>query len=145
MGKFVRRNRAAVAASVLIALTLLATLGYAEWRQEQAIREGQRALQMQTFLYRLFKLANSNYTGKPAATVPEFLQLGAKILPDYIQDPADLRQAQLSLAESMFDNGELDNAQKVFTQTIASAKSSGDFQAEAEAEAFSGNIAYMQG
>jgi serine/threonine protein kinase/tetratricopeptide (TPR) repeat protein len=145
VSKFIRRNRAAVAAIILIALTLLATLGYAEWRQEQALREGQRALRMQTFLYRLFKLANSNYTGKPAATVPEFLQLGAKILPDYIQDPADLRQAQLSLAESMFDNGELDNAQKVFTETIASAKTAGDIQAEAEAEAFSGNIAYMQG
>jgi tetratricopeptide (TPR) repeat protein len=68
-----------------------------------------------------------------------------KTLPDYIKDPADLRQAQMSLAESMYENGELDDAQRVFTQTIGAAKDAGDVGAEAEAEAFSGNIAYSQG
>lgn len=144
-GKFVRRNRASVTAGALAIVTLLAVLGYAEWREQQALREGQRALRMQTFMYRLFKLANSDYTGKPAATVPEFLKLGVKMLPDYIKDPADLREAQMSLAESMYENGDLDDAQQVFTQTIASAKSANDFAAEAESEAFSGNIAYLEG
>ncbi len=144
-GKFVRRNRIAAAATAVAAIALLAALAYAEWRQEQALREGQRALHMQTFMYSLFKLANSNYTGKPAATVPEFLQLGVKMLPDYIKNPGDLRAAQLSLAESMYENGDLDSAQKVFTQTIASAKTASDIPAEAESEAFSGNIAYLQG
>jgi len=37
------------------------------------------------------------------------------------------------------------NAQKVFSDVIASAKTAGDVGAEAEAEAFSGNIAYQQG
>jgi hypothetical protein len=46
------------------AMALVASVAYAGWRQEQAVREGQRALRMQTFMYRLFKLANSNYTGK---------------------------------------------------------------------------------
>jgi len=100
---------------------------------------------MQSFMYRLFKLANSNYTGKPAATVPEFLQLGVRMLPDYIKDPADLRRARMGLAESMYENGDLDGAQKVFTGAIASAKAAGDTAAEAEAEAFSGNIAWLQG
>ncbi len=145
LGKFVRRNRGAVGASVIIVTVLLASLAYAAWRQHQAVREGQRALRMQTFMYRLFKLANSNYTGKPAATVPEFLKLGVRMLPDYIKDPADLREAQMGLAESMYENGDLDSADKVFTQTIASAKAAGDAGAEAEAEAFSGNIAYLQG
>jgi eukaryotic-like serine/threonine-protein kinase len=144
-GKFVRRNRITVAASAFALLALVAALAYAAWRQEQALREGQRAVRMQTFMYRLFRLANSNYTGKPAATVPEFLELGVKMLPDYIKDPADLRAAQMSLAESMFDNGDLDSAQKVFVQTIASAKDANDIAAEAESEAFSGNIAYAQG
>jgi serine/threonine-protein kinase len=144
-GKFVRRNRASVTAGALAIVTLLAVLGYAEWREQQALREGQRALRMQTFMYRLFKLANSDYTGKPAATVPEFLKLGVKMLPDYIKDPADLREAQMSLAESMYENGDLDDAQQVFTQTIASAKSANDVAAEAESEAFSGNIAYLEG
>ena len=145
LGKYVRRHRAGVAATVLVHIVVLASLAYGEWRQRQALREGQRALHMQTFMYRLFKLANSNYTGKPAATVPEFLELGVKMLPDYIKDPSDLREAQMGLAESMYENGDLDSAQKVLTQTIASAKVAKDVPAEAESEAFSGNIAYLQG
>ena len=145
VSKFIRRNRGAVAATIVVALALISSLGYAEWRQRQALHEGQRALRMQTFLYRLFKLANSNYLGKPAATVPEFLELGVKVLPEYIKDPADLREAQLSLAESMFDNGDMASAQKVFTQVIPGAKTAGDTNALAEAEAFSGNIAFLLG
>jgi len=145
MAKFVRRNRSAVIAGGIAALLLMASLAYAAWKQEQALREGQRALRMQTFMYRLFKLANSNYTGKPAATVPEFLELGVKILPQYISDPVDLRQAQLGLAESMYENDDLDRAQKVFLQVKASAEAANDIAAEAEAEAFAGNISFLQG
>jgi tetratricopeptide (TPR) repeat protein len=145
IGKFVRRNRASVAVTGLIALALVGSLTYAAWRQHQAVEEGRRAVRMQTFLYRLFYLANANYTGKPTVSVPEFLELGVKLLPEYIKDPGDLRAAQMSLAESMFENGDLGNAQKVFTQIIASAKAAGDIESEAEAEATSGGIAYMQG
>jgi len=143
--KFVRRNRGTVVTSLLITVILLASLSYGAWRQEQALREGQRALRMQNFMYRLLYLANSNFTGKPTVTVPEFLQLGVKLLPDYIKDPADLRKAQISLAESMYENGDLDNAQKVLTQTIASAKAAGDIEAEAESESTLGDLAYTQG
>jgi len=145
VGKFVRRNRSVVAAATLAVLALLSTVAYAGWRQEQAVREGQRALRMQTFMYRLFKLANSSYTGKQEFTVPEFLEMGVKLLPNYIKNPADLREAQMSLAESMYENGDLDSAQGVFGQIIASAKAAGDVGAEAEAEAFSGDIAYQKG
>lgn len=145
IGKFVRRNLGSVAAMGLVTLGLIASLTYAVRRQEQALTEARRAMEMQTFMYRLFKLANSNYTGKPAATVPEFLALGVRMLPDYIKNPADLRQGQLGLAESMYENGDLDGAQKVFTQVAAQAKRASDVPAEAESEAFSGNIAYLQG
>jgi serine/threonine-protein kinase len=145
LGKFVRRNRSAVAATAIVLAALIATMAYAGWRQEQAVREGQRALRMQTFLYRLLNLANTAFTGKQTVTVPEFLKLGVRLLPDYIKDPADLRAAQISLAESMYENGDLDEAQKVFTQTIATAKAAGDIEAEAESESTSGEIAYLQG
>jgi serine/threonine-protein kinase len=145
VSKFVRRNRASVAWLTLVLIALVASVGYAAWRQQQAINAGRRAMQMQAFMYRLFKLANSNYTGKPAATVPEFLALGARILPDYIKNPADLRQAQLGLAESMYETGDLDSAQKLFTQVAAEAKAENDIAAQAESEAFSGNIHYLNG
>jgi serine/threonine protein kinase len=144
-GKFVRRNRRSVAAAVVVSLLLVGSLGYALWRQQQALREAQRAERMQTFMHQLFRLANSNYTGKPAVTVPEFLQLGVKILPDYIRNPGDLLQAKVALAESMFDNGDLNDAETIFQQTAATARSMADVDAEAESEAFVGHIRFLHG
>jgi eukaryotic-like serine/threonine-protein kinase len=145
LGKYVRRHRLGVTAGVLIALMVLATLLYAGWRQEQAVREGQRALAMQSFVYRLFKVANAKYTGKPAATVPEFLQLGARLVSQFIKDPYDLRRAQLGLAESMLENDDLAAARSLFKDVSASARVAGDVSALVEAEAFGGNAAYLQG
>ena len=70
-------------------LVLFASFIYALERQQQALREAQRAERMQTFMHQLFRLANSNYTGKPAATVPEFLQLGVKTLPEVLDESLD--------------------------------------------------------
>jgi serine/threonine-protein kinase len=145
IGKYVRRKRKLVFAVLAFLVVLVASLAYAGWRQEQAVLEGQRAVRMQTFLYRLLYLANSNYTGKPNFTVPDFLELGVKLLPDYIKDPADLRKAQMSLAESMYENNDLDGAARVFTQVIASAKAAGDYDTEAESEATAGEVAYLRG
>jgi serine/threonine protein kinase len=145
VGKYVRRKRKAVIAASIVLVLILASLGYAEWRQRQAILEGQRALRMQTFLYRLLYLANSNYTGKPTFTVPDFLNLGVKLLPNYIHDPADLRKAQMSLAESMYENNDLDGAATVFAEVIPSAIAANDYDVEAESEATAGEVAYLQG
>jgi serine/threonine-protein kinase len=145
LGKFVRRNRKVVILTNLLALAVLSSLGYAAWRQQQALRDAQRAVRMQTFMYRMFKLANPNYTGKPAATVPEFLAMGVKMLPEYIKEPGDLRQAQLGLAESMYESGDWEGALKVFRQVAVGAKASGDVAAQAQAEAYAGNIDYLQG
>ena len=71
--------------------------------------------------------------------------MGVKMLPDYIRDPADLLQAKIALAESMFDNGDLDDAKTIFEQTAAAARSMGNADAEAESEAFAGHIAFSQG
>jgi serine/threonine-protein kinase len=145
VGKFVRRNRKAVAGASLLLVLLLCSVGYAAWQQERALEEARRAVRMQNFLYKLFRLANSNYTGKRSTTVPEFLQLGVRMLPQYISNPADLRTAQMSLAESMLENEDLDGARPVFEQTVESARAAGDTNAQAESEAFLGQIAYLQG
>ena len=145
LGKFVRRNRIAVSVSATGLLLLVMAIGFAGWRQQQAIREGRRAEQMQTFLYRLLYVANANYSGKPSFSVPDFLDLGAQLVPNYVTDPADLRRAQLGLADSMFENDDTDGAQKVFGQVIDSARRAGDFNSEAEAEAPAGYIAYEKG
>jgi eukaryotic-like serine/threonine-protein kinase len=145
VGKYVRRKRKAVIAASIVLVLILASLTYAEWRQRQAVLEGQRALRMQTFLYRLLYLANSNYTGKPTFTVAEFLESGVKLLPNYIKNPADLRKAQMSLAESMYENNDLDGAARVFAEVIPSAAAAEDYDVEAESEATAGDVAYLQG
>lgn len=106
IGKFVRRNRASAAATLLVTVALLGSLGYAAWRQQQALQEGRRAERMQTFMYALFSIAQSNYIGKPTMSVNDFLMLGVKTLPLYIHDPVDLRTAQLSLAKSLLHNSD---------------------------------------
>ena len=83
--------------------------------------------------------------GKPSATVPEFLALGVKVLPDFIKDPADLRAAQLSLAESMFENSDYPDAQAAFVTVVESAKAARDIPIEAEAEGYAGITAYYLG
>ncbi len=145
LSKFVRRNRITVLATTFAFLALAGTAGYAAWRQQQAVREGERALQMQSFMYRLFRIANTYYTGKPTATVGDFLQLGVRVLPQFVSNPKDLRAAQLSLAESMYDNSDYKGAQAVLRQVVTSAKAAGDLPAEAEAEAYAGDIEYTIG
>ena len=145
MAKFIRRNRGRLSAAAVLLLATLASFGYAWHQQRQALAEGQRALRMQTFLYRLFQSANSNITGKPATTLTEFLQLGIKFLPEYIKNPADLREARLGLAGSMFQNRDLDNARAIFQQVVREAQAARDLPAEAEATAYLCSIAYNKG
>lgn len=134
LGKFIRRNRFSVSLGVLAVLALAACLCYAAWRQHQAVREARRALQMQTFMVTLFELANPNHTGKPLTTVPELLDLGMKVVPTMIQDPADRRAAQLSLVESMSSGGDYKEAEGYLTQLVADANTAGDLPVEAIAE-----------
>lgn len=145
VGKFVRRHRVGVLLTALTCLLLIATGLFSLERERAAIRERDRAENMQNFLYRLFRLANSGATGKPAATVPEFLELGMRVLPDYIKNPADQREARLSLAESMYENGDMAGAHKAFVQVVQSAHQAADSNAEAEAEAFAGISASQLG
>jgi serine/threonine protein kinase/tetratricopeptide (TPR) repeat protein len=145
LGKFVRRNRTLVGTASVLLFCLLGVSGYAAWRQEQAYREGQRALQMQTFMDSLFRLANSKYTGRPVATIPEYLRLGVTVLPTFIQDSQDRRIAQLSLAESMYLNGDTKDALPVFYEVIASARAVRDTNSVVEAESYAGDITNDQG
>ena len=87
-------------------------------------------ISLQAFLFgqrQLYGQADCVRAGLPGAWGKDFASLH--------YGPGDLRAAQMSLAESMFENGDMKNAQKVFTQIIASAKASGDVESEAEAEA----------
>jgi serine/threonine protein kinase len=143
--KFVKRNRTAVLATAASVVLLAGALSYAGWRQQQAVREARRAVEMQMFMSQLLKLGSTNYTGKPTATVPDLLRLGSTLLPQMIKNPADQRAAQISLAESMFWDDDTRDAEAVLARAISGAKANGDIAAEAEASAFAGMTAYKLG
>jgi serine/threonine-protein kinase len=144
-GKFLRRHRFSAAITSLLLVALVATGVLAGWRQQEALREGRRALTMQSFMYRLFKFANSNTVGKPSFSVTEFLELSLRLLPEYIKDPADLRQAQLGIAESLYENDAYPQAREAFGNVATTAHAANDTAAEAEADAFAGHIDYANG
>lgn len=86
LGKFVRRNRKGVAAATIAFLLLSASLGYAEWRQQQALKEGRRAERetaaanaVKTFLDEDIIRAASPYmkTSPQDVTVREAIERGA--------------------------------------------------------------------
>jgi serine/threonine-protein kinase len=145
MGKFIRRHRLPVGVACGVALAVGISLGIAWSQQARALREAERAVRMQSFMSRLFKMANPDYTGKPSATVPEFLRAGMSNLSDYIHEPADLRQAQLGLAESMFESGDFADARVAFADLIAGAGRAGALADKAEAEVYAGSIEFQQG
>jgi serine/threonine-protein kinase len=52
LGKFIRRNRGALAATALVVLLLIGSVAYAGWRQEQAFQAGQLQLHRQAGVHR---------------------------------------------------------------------------------------------
>jgi len=145
LGKFIRRHRWPVAMTAGVVFAVGISLGYAWLQQERALREAERSVRMQNFMTRLFKMANPDYTAKAVATVPEFLRAGMAKLPDYIHEPTDLRQAQLGLAESMFESGDFSDARAAFGAVIAAADRADAPADKAEAEALAGSIEFQQG
>jgi tetratricopeptide (TPR) repeat protein len=144
-GRFLRRHRWSAIAACAVTCVVAGSVAYAWTQQRQALHEAERAVRMQSFLFGLFKMANPNYTAKPIATVPEFLRAGLNMLPQNIHDPADLREAQLALAESMYESGDYDAARSAFVTIIDSASHAGAVDNQTEAEAFAAMIDILQG
>jgi serine/threonine-protein kinase len=142
---FVRRRRVGVAVSAVVALALLGSSGYAWHRQREALVAAERAVQMQTFLYGIFKMSNPTYTGKPTASIAEFLQLGMRRLPEFIHDPGDLSAAQLGMAESLFQSGALAEAGSALAEAARAAHTAGERGIEAEALAYASDVEYQLG
>jgi len=143
--KFLRRHRLGLAIGSVVLSAILASAGFAWVQQQRALREAERAVRMQTYMSRLFKMANPENTGKPVATVPDFLRVGMSKLPAYVHDPADLRSGQLALAESMLDSGSLDEALAAFASIKDSAEHANAWADFTEAEIFMGQTLCQQG
>ncbi|NNM62472.1 MAG: serine/threonine protein kinase [Steroidobacteraceae bacterium] len=134
--KFIDRHRLALVVAVLVVAVSGASLAEAWVGQARALREADRAVRMQHFMHRLFRMANPDYTAKPVATVAEFLRAGVRNLPAYIQNPADLRTAMLGLAESMYASGDTDDARATLHHVLAMSQGSAAIGNRVEAEIY---------
>ncbi len=119
--KFVRRNKARVTAAALLITALIAALfyGLTEQRralahQQRAIEESARAARTQAFMNELFRMANSNFSGKQVTSLSDFLALGIKMAPLLATGKQQLAEVECSLAISMHDSGDLKGSTPVF-------------------------------
>ncbi len=145
MTKFVRRHVPAVLTTAAATLAVASSLTLAVVRQHEALRDADRAVQMQQFMTRLFRLAHTGATGKPAATVGELLQVGEQTLPSFISNPVDLRAAKLSIAESMYDDEDTAHALPLLKQLGSEARQAEDRPVEAKADILASDLLYLTG
>ena len=95
-GKFVQRNRVAVAFASLAFLLLVAGVGGVLWKSREALREAERATAVKTFLLSLF---DSNTPGGATDEVPstrDLLARGVEKIEDEMADQPDLRAEMLT-------------------------------------------------
>lgn len=135
-GKFVHRNRGKLTAALVLVLALTGALIYAYLQQRHAVEEGARAARTQGFMNQIFRLANSNFSGKQVSTLSDFLNLGIKMAPVLATDKRQLAEIECSLAVSVHDSGNLDRSIPVFEKALADARAAGDKNTEVEALAF---------
>ncbi len=131
--KLVRRHRAKAVPGIGLLLLLASAGSYAFWQQRQAALEGARAARTQSFMNQLFRVANSNVSGKTAATVPEFLRTGTKLAPLLIEDRRELAEVECSLASSIRDSGNPKDAIPEFQQALRDAQAVRDRNSEEDA------------
>jgi tetratricopeptide (TPR) repeat protein len=78
-GKFVRRNRAAVALAAMLVLALAGGVGGSAWQARRAEREATRAVAIKDFLIGLFRQGDAAHAGKrmDTMTARDMLDTGA--------------------------------------------------------------------
>ncbi len=139
--KFVRRNRGPVVAATLASLLLVSTLGYAEWRQQQAIQAGQRAQRerdraehINQFLTDILASANPSDLGYKA-TVVEVLDRARKLaMKDVSSDPSTASSTLFTLSNTYRQLGDYGNARDCAKASMQAARSAQDFNLLMDAE-----------
>jgi eukaryotic-like serine/threonine-protein kinase len=137
IGKFVARNRLAVAAAVLVGVALASATGVSLWQariaREQASvakRESSRAQAVQEFLLDIFR-TNSDSQPDPIkarqTTARELLDIGAKRVGERLKDAPEAQAEVSDTLADMYSQVGLDNeaADMLMQQTVALNKAYG--------------------
>lgn len=143
--KFLARHVTEIVTSSIVILLLGGMLGYVVQRDRQAQRDGVRAAELSSFFYKLLATANPDYTGKPAASVPELLGSIASLVPQFVHNPSDLRAMQLAIADSMIDDGDRAAAKKLLRDVRVEAQNGKELNQLVEADAFLSRLEAQDG
>jgi serine/threonine-protein kinase len=119
-GKFIRRHRAGVAASVLIAASLVGGLGLSLQGMRSARREAARAQQVSTFLRSLFESSYPRRARGEKLTAQDLLDAGAARVDRELARQPDLQASMLALLGSVYlELGVFDKAEPLLTRSLA--------------------------
>lgn len=134
MGRFARRNRAAVAVTTLAAASLLLGTAVALWQAHEAATERDqaqaqrlRAEQLTGFLQDLFKASDPARAQGRDVTARELLDQGARQLQFAFAETPELRVEMMVLLGSLYYYlGEYESARPLLEQGLAAAKAIGE-------------------
>jgi len=125
LGKFVRRQRVAVAAAALVLVTLLAGLGTTLWQQRRAeanaraaTAAARRAEAVKEFLIGLFEIADPEQTGGEVSAKEILDQAGTRLQTELVKEPdvqADLLESVARIDRSL---GRLDAAEDLAKRSL---------------------------
>ena len=127
--KFVARNRAAVGAAALVAVSLVAGLSAALWQERSARAEAARASAVQQFMLDLFRANSGDQTDPQRArqtTARELLDIGAARAATAFADQPDVRIELLAtLAGLYYELGLWEEASALAAQQVALLRAAG--------------------
>jgi eukaryotic-like serine/threonine-protein kinase len=155
VGKFVRRNRVAVAASLLVLASLIGGLAAVEWQARRAQANARaasaaarRAESVKEFLIGLFEIADPEQTGGQVSAKEILDQAGRRLETELAREPdvqADLLDAVARIDRSL---GRLDTAEGLAKRSLAVRERglpSGDGSARARSLATLGAVNMSKG
>lgn len=153
--KFVARNRTAVIASVLVAMSLTAGLLATAWqarraelRAQEASRQAKRAEEVKAFLIKVFESGGPREWRDKEPTARELLDAGAKRVDEELAGNPELHaEMQAIIGELYLDQGRLDRAEQLLRSSLDERRRLIGEDSESYADSLSklGDLLYTNG
>jgi serine/threonine-protein kinase len=147
-GKFVTRNRVAVAAGATICVALAAAAGISVWQARVAQRQATRAEEVKRFVLSFFDATDPSSGGKPQATVVDLLmQARMRLDATHIEDDSIRAEVLGTVGGALQGLGESEQARPVLAEAarLASALPHSQDQIAARIHLSYGHLLWRRG
>lgn len=125
--KYAARNAGAIGLTVLLAVALLGSAGYAFWQQREKVAAGKRAQATAHFLYWMLASSNPLYGGRQGITVQELVDRAQKRLKQKkVLDDAVTANLQSILGNLTYTAGRPADGLAIIREAVTLARTSGD-------------------